>query len=373
MKKICWISADYFADCDTPIVPLVAEEFDIHWIILFNEHGNRFNENDFKDIIKGHNNVTLEFIKNSYRNAKGFNPLLLSFDMRIKEAIKDSNADIIYINAQRDSLFDLPLIWSLPKNKTIFTAHQGLVRQDMPLTKWTQFVRDLGYKGVKYVNMFSDSEASKLHGQYPNVNITKIPLALKDFGRTTNERPNRKIIKFLSFGLMVYAKHIDLLIDAANILYEKGYKNFRVIIKGAGYDWGRCKEHIKYPEVIDADIRRVDNDEIPNLFNGCHYLVQPYRVVSQSGPMKIAFRYNLPDIVSNLPGLMSELKENVNGYSFKSNDVNNLAKVMEQCINHTDEDYGALLKRMEEYTKSTYSKEVLVKKYIDMFEKVIKM
>ena len=67
MKKICWISADYFADCDTPIVPLVAEEFDIHWIILFNEHGNRFKESDFKEIIKGHDNISLEFIKNRYR------------------------------------------------------------------------------------------------------------------------------------------------------------------------------------------------------------------------------------------------------------------------------------------------------------------
>lgn len=372
MKKICWISADYFADCDTPIVPLVAEKYDIHWIILFSAHGNRFKESDFKDVIKGHDNITMKFIKKNFPNIRGLNPMLLAFDNRIKKAIKHANANVIYINAQRDSLFDLPLIWSLPKDKTIFTAHQGLVRQDMSMTKWTQFVRDLGYKGVKYVNMFSDSEASKFYARYPKVNITKIPLALKDFGEPSNKRPDRKNVRFFSFGLMVYAKHIDLLIDAANILYEKGCRNFKVIIKGAGYDWNRCKEHIKYPEVIEADIRRVDNDEIPNLFNGSHYLVQPYRVVSQSGPMKIAFQYNLPDIVSNLPGLMCELQEDVNGYSFKSEDANDLARVMEKCINQSDEDYNALLKRMKEYIKNKYSKDVLAKKYCDMFDKVIK-
>lgn len=369
--KICWVSADYFADCDTPIVPLVADKYDIHWIILFNAHGNRYKESDFKEILKGHDNVTVEFIYNKHRSVKGLNPMLLAFDSKIKHAIEKANADVIYINAQRDSFFDLPLVWSLPKDKTIFTAHQGVVRQDMQFTKLTQLIRDWGYRGVRYVNMFSDSETEKLQARYPYVQITKIPLALKDFGKPTNERPERKVIRFLSFGLMVYAKHIDLLIDAANFLYEKGYKNFKVSINGTGYDWERCKQHIKYPEVIETDIRRIDNEEIPHLFNGCHYLVQPYRVVSQSGPMKIAFQYNLPDIVSNLPGLMCELKEDVNGYSFKSEDANDLARVMEKCINQTDEEYSSLLKRMKEYTENTYSKDVLAKKYCDMFEKVI--
>lgn len=371
-KKICWVSADYFADTDTPIVPILSKKYDIHWIILFNAHGNRYKEEDFNGILKGLDNVTVEFIYNKHRNAKGLSPMLLAFDRKIKRAIRDANADVIYINAQRDSLFDLPLIWSLPKDKTIFTAHQGIVRQDMQFTRWTQFIRDLGYKDVKYVNMFSESEAEKLQARYPHVQITKIPLALKYFGRASNERPDRKTIRFLSFGLTVYAKHIDLLIDAANILYEKGYRNFKVSINGTGYDWKRCKEHIKYPEVIETDIRRIDNKEIPNLFNGSHYLVQPYRVVSQSGPMKIAFQYNLPDIVSNLPGLMCELKENVNGYSFKSEDANDLARVMEKCINQTDEEYQALLQRMKEYTVNTYSKDVLAKKYCDMFDNVIK-
>lgn len=99
--------------------------------------------------------------------------------------------------------------------------------------------------------------------------------------------------------------------------------------------------------------------------------LQIYRVVSQSGPMKIAFRYNLPDIVSNLPGLMCELKENINGFSFKSEDVNSLADVMENCVNMSDDDYNDLLQRMKNYTDKNYSFDVIVNKYCDMFEKVI--
>lgn len=372
MEKICWITPDYFADCDMPLVPLVAKKYDIHWIILFGKRGNRYKDEDFEPIRKACKNVTIECIHNKIPSFKGFNPLILWHDRKIWKSIKASKPDVIYYNSLRDSIFNIPFIWRLPKNKTIFTAHQGVVRKDMQFTRWTQFIRDLGYKGVKYVNMFSDSEAGKLHNRYPNVEIIKIPLALKDFGAPTNKRPDRKIVKFLSFGLMVYAKHIDLLLEAANKLFEKGYKNFRVVIKGAGYDWERCKQYIKYLEVIETDIRRIDNDEIPNLFNGSHYLVQPYRVVSQSGPMKIAFRYNLPDIVSNLPGLMCELKESTNGYSFKSEDANDLARVMEQCIKQTDEEYEKLLIRMKEYTESMYSNNVIAEKYCDMFDNLIK-
>lgn len=371
-KKICWVTPDYFADCDMPLVPLVAKKYDINWIILFGKRGNRFIDEDFEPIHKACKNVTINFIHNKHLGVKGFNPLILSYDMKIWKAIMRCNPDVIYYNSLRDSIFDLPFIWKLPKNKIVFTAHQGIVRRDMQFTKWTQLIRDLGYIGVRYVNMFSDSEAGKLHERYSNVDIIKIPLALKDFGDPTNKRPERNIVRFLSFGSLVYAKHIDLLIQAANILFEKGYRNFRVSINGTGSDWERCKQYIKHPEIIETDIMRIDNDEIPNLFNGSHYLVQPYRVVSQSGPMKIAFRYNLPDIVSNLPGLMCELKEGVNGYSFQSEDETSLADVMEKCIKMSNEDYSTLLDKMKDYTKQNYSFEVIVNKYCDMFERVIK-
>lgn len=370
-KKICWVTPDYFADCDMPLVPLVAKTFNIHWIILCGKHGNRYKEEDYEVINSACRNITIEYIYNSFPSLRGFNPLILLHNKRIWKAIQASKPDVIYYNSLRDSIFDVPFIRRLPKDMTIFTAHQGIVRKDMRFTKWTQFIRDLGYKGVKYVNMFSDSEANKLHPRYPSVDIIKIPLALKDFGEPTNQRPEKRVVRFLSFGLMVYAKHIDLLIDAANTLFERGYRNFRVVIAGKGGDWDRCKAHIKYPEIIETDIRRVENEEIPNLFNGSHFLVQPYRVVSQSGPMKIAFRYNLPDIVSNLPGLMCELKENINGFSFKSEDVNSLADVMENCVNMSDDDYNDLLQRMKNYTDKNYSFDVIVNKYCDMFDKVI--
>ena len=371
-KKICWVTADYFADCDIPLVPLIAKEYNIHWIILFSARGNRYKDEDYAEVVKGVDGLTVEFVHNKVNGLRGFNPYILWQMHCLRKSIDKAKPDIIYYNVSRDTPFQLPFLWGLPKDKTIFTAHQGRIRRDMHPYHVVKFVRAQSYKGVKYVNMFSSSEASKLHETNTDINICIIPLALKYFGEPHNQRPKKDVVRFLSFGLMVYAKHVDLLIDAANILYEKGYRNFKVVIKGAGYDWERVKEHVKYPEIIESDIRRIDNDEIPDLFNGSHFLVQPYRYVSQSGPMKIAFRYNLPDIVSNLPGLTCELKEGVNGYSFKSEDVNDLARVMENCINQSSDDYDSLCNSMKRYTAENYSREVIVKKYCEMFDQVVK-
>ena len=371
MKKICWVTPDYFVDSDIPIVPLVAERFDIHWIVL-RGHKNLYQESDFEPLKKRHNNISVQFIYGKYNSFRGLSPTVLFSNHSIWKAIKAANADIIYYNNLRDSIWCLPMIWKMPKDKTIFTAHQGVVRQDMFLPRLTQFVRDMGYKGVKYVNMFSNSEANKLKARYPKINVIKIPLALKNFGKATNYRPDRKVVRFLSFGLINYAKHIDLLIDAANVLYESGYKNFKVIIKGKCGNWSEYQNHIKYPEIIESDIRRIENEEIPNLFNGCHYFVQPYRVVSQSGPMKISFCYNLPDIVSDLPGFMSEQREGITGFSFKHDDVQDLARVMKQCICQSDKEYALLLSKMKTFTEENYSKEKIVKRYCSMFDQVVK-
>ena len=225
------------------------------------------------------------------------------------------------------SPWELPMFYLLPKRHYIQTAHQGEVHIGMGHKKLLNVLRRLVYSRVKYVNMFSKSQAGLFQKHFPNSKIFKIPLALKDFGIPTIVKPKDGIIRFLSFGTINYAKNIDLLIDAACVLYDKGYRNFRVSINGMCKDWSFYQTKIKYPELFDIDIRSIDNSEIANLFASADYFVQPYRVVSQSGPTKISFNYNLPIIASNLPGFSDEILENVNGYLFEPGNVNDLVPV----------------------------------------------
>lgn len=128
---------------------------------------------------------------------------------------------------------------------------------------------------------------------------------------------------------------------------------------------------IKYPELFDIDIRSIDNSEIANLFASADYFVQPYRVVSQSGPTKIAFNYNIPIIASNLLGFSDEILEGVNGYLCEPGNVNDLVRVMAHAIDTYTCDYSKLKTSMAEHTERYYSAEKIASQYIEMFDEVL--
>ena len=366
--KIMWITADWFVDHDFLLVSQIANVVDIHWIILFPLFNQRFKESDF-DIIKERNKrlrITFCYIK--YRQRNPMNIRDYSLINKIQEL---ENPDVIYIDIGVDNPWSLPMYVRLPQKKTIVVLHQGVPHEGMKYRRISNVVRKIIFNRLKFVKMFSKHQALIFQKNFPHNIVFYSPLPLIGFGVATNKRPIGAPVRFLSFGTLNYAKNIDLLIDAACLLYERGVKDFRISINGACKDWSWYQRRIKYPEIFELDIRMIDNDEIPNLFNGAHYLVQPYRVVSQSGPTKIAYNYNLPVIVSNLPGFMDELEEGVNGFSFECGNVESLADRMQQLIESHATDYVPLLERMKEYTEAHYAEDALIERYKNMMEEVI--
>lgn len=366
-KKILWVTPDCFVDCDIPYVPQLLEFFNIHWLVLLPLNNCRYHDSDFTSIATKHKNLTVEIIKSTSRERE---IVKIAEYWRVIKAIKSNKPDVVYLNVNPHSPWQIPMFLALPKDKTIITAHQGRVHEGMGHYRYYNFLRDILYKRIEYVNMFSKSQAVYFHERYPESKIYQFPLGLKDFGNATNTRPTSGKVRFLSFGSIIYTKSIETLIQAGNILYERGERNFVISINGGCKDWTWYQHQIKYHEIFETDIRIIDNEEIPNLFNGSHYLVQPYRVVSQSGPTKIAFRYNLPIICSNLPGFTDEVKEGVCGYSFEKGNPDDLADKMQMAI-HDFGKYEMLLESEKKNVEENYTTEALVKQYVNMFNSVI--
>lgn len=366
MKQITWVTPDCFVDVDIPIVPLLLDQYDIHWIIIFYKENNRFKESDFDTLLSDNHNLRISFV---YTSARERDIKILKDYTKIGKLIKSCHPDLIYYNLPVGSPFALPMIWGLPRSKTIIATHQGEVHKGMKYAFATKILRRLVFSRAKYVNLFSKSQAKLFRETFKSPKVFEIFLALKDFGRPTVTRPTFGKVRFLSFGTINYAKNIELLIDAACLTYERGYRNFSVSINGACSSWESYQEHIKYPEIFENNIRMIDNDEIPNLFESSHYFVQPYRIVSQSGPLKIAFNYNVPVIVSDLPGFTDEVEEGQNGFIFISENVKSLSDTMIKAINY--ECYDILLDNMRDYTEKNYSLVPFVRQYKNMFEQII--
>ena len=87
--------------------------------------------------------------------------------------------------------------------------------------------------------------------------------------------------------------------------------------------------------------------------------------------LKIAFNYATPVIVSDLLGFTDEVKDGVNGFVFKKNDVHDLENLLLKLVENHDTIYPALIDGMKTYTTDHYSMEVITNSYLNMFNFVI--
>lgn len=373
MKKIVWITANNFADHDFEQVAEISKRYKVIWIIVMPIHETRFTEEEFAKYNEKNSLVNIEFFYLKYRLRDPRS--ILNYYLLGKEAAKH-NADIYYIDIQVTVPWYKLLFIKLPRKRTIITAHQGELNEAMKQKALVQFSRDIVYKNAPYVKMFSKVQAELFSKRYPKCHLTITYLPLIDYGKPTVSHATGldNEIKFLAFGSIRWNKHVDLLIDAACNLYDKGVRGFKVLIHGACFDdWDKnYKPKIKYPELFDLAIDFISNDDVANLLSQVHYLVLPYRTLSQSGPLKIAFNYNTPVITSDLPSFRDEIEENTNGFMFKTEDVHDLERVMEERIINFHQEYDLLREKMNAYTQANYSSENITKKYIDMFEEVLK-
>lgn len=363
-KKICWVSAASFIDVDIPFIPDLLEWFDIEWIVVT----SRYKDSFFDELEAKYEGLKIHKIRFTHRARDPRNV----FDyLAIGKIVKAANADLNYIDMVPNNPWCLPFYYSLPADKTICCAHDGSVTPSMKFPVLCRLGFYIGFGHAKYINMFSKSQAHLFNKNYPGHDVTIIPLALKDFGTSTIEQ-RKDSVSFLYFGAIHSDKNIELLIEAANQLVEDGITGFKVSINGKWRLPWDINSKIRHQEVFELNLRIIENEEIPNLFASCHYVVYPYKCMSQSGAMKVAYNYNRPVIASNLQGFVDEVKEGIDGYLFESENVDDLKRVMKQCINKTGKEYKALLNDMKNDVAISYKHEVLLRQYFEMFNNVLK-
>jgi glycosyltransferase involved in cell wall biosynthesis len=365
--KITWVSPDFFLDTDFNfgLFTGLLKQFDIHWIVLFPGKNARFFETDFEQF-KQSPGLTIQFL---YWTSRARSLKTLLFYENVYRAIKAAKSDLVYFNYVPTNPYVLPLYWRLDKDKTIVTAHDGSVKSSFKMPLLSSMVFKLAFGTAKYVNMFSPTQALLFKSTFKQAKIFTILLGLKDFGTSSLVKRTDDII-FFFFGSINSNKGVDLLIDAACNLYDKGVRGFKVSINGFCSDWQHYQSKIRYHELFELDIRMITNSEIPDLFTKNHYAVFPYKEMSQSGAVKVAFNYQSPLIASDLQGFTDEVKDGINGLIFKSDDVNDLERAMlERIDNHGQ--YDVMQKRIAEHNQKHYSIDALVNNYKKMFNDVL--
>ena len=363
-NKIAWITITSFLDTDFYIVPLLMKEMDIKWYILKRIGEGTDYDRELSQLMEDNKNITVVSVsKKSYslRRIKDYIRLLKNVEQ---------NNEYYYVEMFGMPYF-VPLVHTiLGKRRVIMAIHNVHVPKGGKNYYIAKIYRDMTLKLFFNFQTFSKSQKDLLKQMKPKAHVNYIPFALKDYGSPSRARIDKRIT-FLSFGNIRPYKRIDVLIQAAQTAYEKTDVPFRVIIAGKCDDWEKYDLLIKYPQLFDLRIERVENHEIPNLFEESDYFVAPYQDIAQSGSSVVAVNYGLPIIASKLEAFEEYVINGYNGFLINPSDTHDLKEKIIYILKNHENIYPLLKKNMEAVKRENFSVDCIKEKYSSMFKDLL--
>lgn len=364
--KIAWISVPAFVSVDRFIVPEISKRYDMDWYMMAKENESI----DFFDNLVEMNNRN-EINLFLYRiKEKNSNPKIISQYKKIIKTIKSRNYDLHF-----QVMIGMPyymFVWKkiIGAKRTLVAIHNVHIPKGGTNYFFNKWYCRYTLRNFDYFHTFSKGQMDLLLKITKNKRCEYAPFMLMDYGRPTKEFDKNEIT-FLNFGLIREYKRIDVLIKAAQNAYEKTHVKFRVIIAGSCTDWDKYQQLIKYDELFDLRIRRIEDDEIPNLFAESDYFVVPYQDIAQSGAAIIALNYNIPIIASKLPAFEEYVYDNKTGYLIKPADEKDLTDVIVTILNNHNSNYHKLIDGIIDMKEKDFSVQSIVNRYALNFQHVI--
>ena len=362
MKSIVWVTSGYLLQVDLPILDQLNKVYKIKWIVVASEKSDQWQH--AKEYAQ-HNNIDVEFFSLHHHR---YLPTTYFEYAKLVDHLAKMNYDLYYFDIIAFPYLIFAIKKYLPSEKVIMAMHHGKIHNGMQLRHLYKYYLKYLCKQKFWFQYFSDTQAQYFTGNQSHRFM--IPLALNDFGQAS-VHPSKEYVQFLSFGHIIETKNIGLLIKAACLLRERCNIPFKVKIVGHCRAWNTLYQPlIKYPEIFDLQIESVPDSDIPNLFCSSHYLILPYKSVTQSGPLRIAYGYNTPVITSDLEGFRESVVENVTGMMFKTEDTESLVQLMQKVIENHPKMYLQLKEKQKQFVDDNLKVSAVVAKYIKMFNSI---
>ena len=360
-KRIVWITGIAFYDTDKDLVPFLIREkgYNIDWWILVDPKTKT--QVAHSSLLKTYN------IRHRSRDIRRVLDYAKFFKL-----CKIRDAHLIYSN-ELGTPFYYPTLFNKVKSKVpiIHAAHNVI---PYPVWPWhlKLYVKYIFRKNLHF-QLFSKFTAKYFKAHYPDKSMFYSPMSLKGYGRSiTNKYTIDKTkLNLLFFGNVVANKRLDLLITAIKELPSaiRGKVHLNIC--------GNCRNpeifirQIDGCDAITTHFRRIPDEEIPELFTKHQFLILPYEDVAQSGPHMIAYYYNLPVIASDIDGFTERVEDGINGFLFKSRDVNDLKAKIIQAVSMTEDERQEMESNLKSYAESNFSLEAVSEKYIEFFNTII--
>lgn len=225
------------------------------------------------------------------------------------------------------------------------------------------------YKEKKLINIYDEflvlTEQDK--EQWNNNKIKVIPNPLPFYSTEVSSLKNKKII---SIGRLEKQKGYDILIDAWNIISKK-YPNWILEIYGEGSERENLQNKINKLGLEKSFLLKGIEKNIQNKYLESSIYVMSSRYEGMPMVLLEAMSCGLPVVSFDCPcGPKDIIKDNEDGFLVKFGNIEQMAEKIEELI--LDEEKRKLLGKNARKSVQRFSKDKIMKKWIELFENMVR-
>ena len=291
---------------------------------------------------KGCNIFDIPFTRNPLHpsNMKAFKKLV--------EIQKENQYDIVHVHTPVAGVYGRLLKLKFPKLKTIYTAHGFHFCKGAPLLNWliyypierimakfTDTIITMNSEDFERAKTFKIKNTYKVNG----VGVDLDKYNLDNFDR--NEIRKKLNLKEDDFVILMIAevnknKNHKQMIDAIEILKNKGIDNIKVLCAGDGVIFDEIKQYIEGKNLQENIHMLGFRTDINELIVSCDIgILMSYREGLPRNIMEL-MACKKPVIGTNIRGIRDLVQPDINGYIVEVSDLEDTAKKIERLYKNKE-------------------------------------
>jgi len=266
---------------------------------------------------------------------------------QLRKVVRDYRPDIVHVQLPLGKLDFLYFRYFKSLGiRVVYTAFQP-----SPLTSRGSLFERLRYQEADVILVHASSTVKQLiaggiaerkiksitHGNFTDL-CQPLDVAPEQAKRLLGLPVDARVVLF--FGAIEPRKGLDLLIEAFARLSRDDPKLHLVIAGFPNEDFAPYQERIRGSGAEDRvllALRWVPFAEMQNYFNPADAVVLPYRRISQSGVLQLAYAYARPLVVTNVGGIAESVSQDGTGIVAAALDAEGIADAIRRLLSDRQE------------------------------------